>query len=318
MKSHSDALYKQLFAHPEIVRELLVGFLATEWAPSLQVSAFERINASYISDGGKTRHDDMVWRVQIGGDWVYLYLLLEFQSRPDAWMALRMQVYVGLLYQDLLSQHRLTRGRKLPPVLPIVLYHGRPPWYAATDLADLMLPAPEGLEQFQPRQQYLLVEQHENFPNCRESNLLNILFQFLQAKTDAAMRAALALFIQRVAAPDMQPARDSLMQWVQSTLQHEFIESKVTLEEVSTMLFDQKFKKYEDLLEHEAIERGRLRGMREALQLALSDILVSGGKESDSQLPAFMSEKIDAADVSQLRKWIRSVARGSDPHHIFR
>jgi hypothetical protein len=46
-------------------------------------------------------------------------------------MALRMQVYIGLLYQDLIAQHKLSKHGKLPPVLPIVFYHGRRPWRAA-------------------------------------------------------------------------------------------------------------------------------------------------------------------------------------------
>src|SRR3954465_8933831 len=103
MKTRSDTLYKQLFAHPEIVRDLLAGCLPAAWTGSLEVGAFERVNASYASDHGKTRHDDMVWRARIGGEWVYVYILLEFQTRSDRWMALRMQVYIGLLYQDLVA-----------------------------------------------------------------------------------------------------------------------------------------------------------------------------------------------------------------------
>ncbi len=104
MNTRSDTLYRQLFAHPEIVRDLLAGFLPADWARSLDVSAFERVNASYASDRNKQRHQDMVWRAKVGGEWVYVYILLEFQARSDRWMALRMQVYVGLLLQDLVER----------------------------------------------------------------------------------------------------------------------------------------------------------------------------------------------------------------------
>jgi hypothetical protein len=50
MKTTADSLYKQLFAHPEIVRDLLAGFLPVDWARALVVDAFERVNASYASD----------------------------------------------------------------------------------------------------------------------------------------------------------------------------------------------------------------------------------------------------------------------------
>lgn len=263
MKSRGDMLYKQLFGHPEMVRDLLAGFVSTEWARALDVGAFERVNASYASERGRERHEDIVWRARIGGDWVYVYLLLEFQSRPDPWMALRMQVYVGLLCQDLVVQHRLTRFGKLPPVLPIVLYHGRKPWRASTDLAELMLPPPEGLEPFQPSQRYLLIDHRRNIGADGRSNVLAMLFRLMRSHTDAEMREVLDAIVERMKMPDMLRARESLSHWIQSVLQNEFCDTNISLEEGPAMLFDQRFKKYEDLLEYEAIERGRVKGREE-------------------------------------------------------
>jgi predicted transposase YdaD len=95
MVSDDDTAYKQLFAHPPMVRELLLGFVAGEWVRQLDFSTLERINGSYISDSGDHRHGDMVWRVRLAGEWIYIYLLLEFQSRSDPWMALRMAQQKG-------------------------------------------------------------------------------------------------------------------------------------------------------------------------------------------------------------------------------
>jgi hypothetical protein len=52
-------------------------------------------------------------------------------------MALRVCVYVGLLYQHLLSEKRVGPDGRLPPVVPIVLYNGRPRWTAPLELAEL-------------------------------------------------------------------------------------------------------------------------------------------------------------------------------------
>ncbi|MBK9346767.1 MAG: Rpn family recombination-promoting nuclease/putative transposase [Burkholderiales bacterium] len=73
------------------------------------------------------RHDDMVWRLKVGQQWVWVYLLLEFQSKPDPWMALRIMVYLGLLSQHLVNEGELQNGL-LPPIVPIVLYNGTPQW----------------------------------------------------------------------------------------------------------------------------------------------------------------------------------------------
>jgi len=46
----------------------------------------------YITDDLRQRADDVVWRVRGDGEWIYLYLLIEFQSKIDAYMALRIMV----------------------------------------------------------------------------------------------------------------------------------------------------------------------------------------------------------------------------------
>jgi hypothetical protein len=56
----------------------------------------------------------------------------------DPFMAVRMLVYVGLLYQDLIRRQEVKPGHKLPPVLPIVLYNGGNTWAAPTALAALL------------------------------------------------------------------------------------------------------------------------------------------------------------------------------------
>jgi hypothetical protein len=54
MRADFDSGYKQLFAHPEMVRDLLQAFLPYTWAAQLDVAAFERINASYVGGAGAT------------------------------------------------------------------------------------------------------------------------------------------------------------------------------------------------------------------------------------------------------------------------
>lgn len=333
MNSRSDSLYRQLFAYPEIVRDLLAGFLPADWARSLDVSMLERVNASYASDRGKQRHQDMVWRARVGGEWVYVYILLEFQARSDRWMALRMQVYVGLLLQDLVAQHRLSRRGKLPPVLPIVLYHGHRPWRGSKDLAGLMLAPPAGLEHFQPRQRYLLIDQHRSLATADPANILGILFRLLGAKSNADLLSALGAFAERMKAPDIARARDSLARWVYTTLQDEFGEANMNFEEEPVMLFNRRFKTYEALLEYEAVNRGRTEGLEEGRREGLQQGMQQGRREGEhgalkgvlqtlldrqnAPLPGGVADKVEHADAAQLSAWIQALIDGSDPAQVF-
>ena len=106
MSREHDSSYKYLFSAPEMVRDLIMGFVPDEWLHSLDYATLERVDGSYITEDFKSRADDIVWRIKVGGEWVYLYLLIEFQSTVDKYMALRMMVYQGLLYQDLIKWER--------------------------------------------------------------------------------------------------------------------------------------------------------------------------------------------------------------------
>ncbi|MFT3800195.1 MAG: Rpn family recombination-promoting nuclease/putative transposase [Burkholderiaceae bacterium] len=157
-----DGSYKALFSFPEMVRDLLLGFVDADWVRQLDLDSLEPINSHYVSEGLATRSDDLVWRVKLRdtGDWLYLYLLIEFQSRDDPTMAVRVMVYLGLLYQSLIRHGMIAAGDPLPPVFPIVLYNGVVPWRSAQDVADMLVTAPEALQPYTPRLRYYLLDEH--------------------------------------------------------------------------------------------------------------------------------------------------------------
>ena len=106
----------------------------------------------------KRRETDMLWRIETtGGSWVYILILLEFQSTVDRRMALRIMDYTSTIWMCL-GKEDLGPGGEYPLVLPIVIYNGERRWTAARDVADLLPPVPEELLGYQPRQRYLLIE----------------------------------------------------------------------------------------------------------------------------------------------------------------
>ena len=137
-----DNSYKLLFSHPEMVRDLLVGFVGEPWVADLDFTTLEKVGGSYIADDLRDREDDTVWRVRFKERWLYVYIVLEFQVTVDDYMAVRLLTYIGLLYQDLIRQERLTPAGLLPPVLPIVLYNGKYRWNAARAIQELIEPPP--------------------------------------------------------------------------------------------------------------------------------------------------------------------------------
>lgn len=120
-----DRSYRLLFAQPRMVEDLVREFVPEAWVERLDFSTLERVNASFVSTKLKRRESDMVWKLRRrDGAPVYVYLLLEFQSSVDRFMAVRLMAYVALLYQDLMDRGELTPDGLLPLVLPLVVYNG--------------------------------------------------------------------------------------------------------------------------------------------------------------------------------------------------
>ena len=138
-----DPVHRRIFTHPRMIREILQRFATGPWAAQLDFSTLELVPAHYVSRFLSQRESDIVWRLRYGpaeDEWFYVYVLMELQSSVQRFMALRLWVYVALLYQHLLKQKQLTPARLLPPVLPIVLYNGEEPWTAPRSLAELIQP----------------------------------------------------------------------------------------------------------------------------------------------------------------------------------
>jgi len=143
---NTDHAYKLLFSEPEIIIDLLQGFVHEQWVEALDFSTLEKVSGSYISDDLRSRENDVIWRVKCYDHWLYIYLLIEFQSSVDRFMAVRLLTYIGLLYQDLIKSKQFVGKRQLPPVFPVVLYNGEPRWTAPTELKALIATAPAGLQ----------------------------------------------------------------------------------------------------------------------------------------------------------------------------
>ena len=70
MPHDADASYKLLFSAPEVVRDLVLGFIPDDWLHSLDYTTLEKIPGSYVTDDLRGRADDVVWRVKADGEWV--------------------------------------------------------------------------------------------------------------------------------------------------------------------------------------------------------------------------------------------------------
>ena len=192
-----DAVYKQLFSRPRMVRDLLDGFAARGWSADLDFDTLKPLPADYVSRDLQQRHGDCVWRIRFQGErWLYVVMLLEFQSTVDNAMAVRMLAYTALLYQRLIADGALRDHKALPPVLPVVLYSGRRAWTAPMDAAELVVTGRDLLAPYQPSQRYFLLDQARTADaELPAGNLVSALVGLGRERNTARLRDALRALI---------------------------------------------------------------------------------------------------------------------------
>lgn len=125
-----------MFSHPLMI-ELLVRRHVPEWGDRIDYSTLEQLPPELVSESLQRRYPDMMWRARTGDGESDLLILLEFQARPDRFMALRTTTYACLALEGLAERKALGRDGRLPEVVSLVLHHGDRPWNAPVRLAEL-------------------------------------------------------------------------------------------------------------------------------------------------------------------------------------
>ena len=135
-----DSGYKKLFSNRTIFRQLLETFVNQEWVHSLDFDTCEPLDKSFISEHYKETESDLIYKIRFHDREIYIYILIEFQSTVNPFMALRALNYITNFYMDFLVNN--SGVKKLPAVFPIVLYNGNAPWTASVNLSELIEQTP--------------------------------------------------------------------------------------------------------------------------------------------------------------------------------
>ncbi|KJS65039.1 MAG: hypothetical protein JM57_13280 [Comamonadaceae bacterium BICA1-1] len=318
--AHShDTGYKFLFSHAELVRELLEVFAPPGVSELLEYDTLQRENASFVTPAMKQREDDVVWSVKLSGQRIYLYLLLEFQSRIDRAMPVRMLQYVAALYDHLLRSKAIKLKDGLPPVLPIVLYNGDKRWLHSPEVFDLVQPHPAVLSAFQPRLKFWLLDEGQFSPEYLFGlqRVMAALFLVERASGDMeTVKQAIRHFGQTVAnSPRKALIDQALIEWLRHRSGH-------TLPQVPDLAQTDNLLEITNMLEtniKRLIKRAAAEAAAEAAAQAMAEGRLEGKLEGKLEGEAALLERLiarrfgpitpstrlrlDSATAAQLEAW---------------
>jgi len=215
----SDHPYKRLFSHPNMMVDLIQGYLDPELVEVCDISSLKRCNGSYVTDDFREREDDLIWKLRWGDREMMLYLLIEFQSRPDPMMHTRMMSYMALLWQDVVKTGAAS-PHSLPGIIPLVLYNGEVPWNVPHNVKEVItMPPPAG--HLVPSVPYLVLDELrlEVLPLLDSKNLAACLFALEQfAGDERIMLVGKDINEWMIKEPDLKPLYDEFSLYFEKSL----------------------------------------------------------------------------------------------------
>ncbi|TGO02393.1 hypothetical protein PN36_25765 [Candidatus Thiomargarita nelsonii] len=283
--SEHDKSYRRLFSHARMIEDLLRGFVKEKWVEDLDFSTLEKVNASYVTEDFRSRADDVIWKVRRhNGESLFIYLLLEFQSTVDPFMAVRMMVYLGLLYQDLIDSKQLTADRKLPPVLPVVLYNGKKSrWYGAQEINELIADGPQELEKYRPHLSYLLLDEgsyKDSQLTPLVKNMVAAIFRLENSRTETDFLQVIEALSEWLKDPAQERIKVEIERWLNhlvlpKRLPGVKLTELISLQEMRTMLSESV---------DDWAAQWKAQGLQQGLEQGLAQGLNKGRVEGQAQL----------------------------------
>jgi len=313
----SDASYRRLFTHHQLLRDLLACVINDDWLQNLDWAGLEPVETQHVGERLEERLGDGAWRIpyRSGHGNLYVLLLLENQSQPDQYMALRLASYASLLYQTLLRRKMI--ALPLPPILPVVLYSGKRRWQAHRDLSALIDANIPGLSGYQLQMRYLLINEAELLQagGLPERNLAALLFRLEHSHSIEQLPELLHTLMQALKGPDFEELDRSFTAYVKylvlSRAQPQEPAPAVTNLQEIAMLISEKpgmwARQWKREGRREGREKGRMEGREEGRaegrQEEAAMVLKAQLQRKFGTIPDWAAARIAQADTDTLRQW---------------
>ena len=157
-------LFRSVFGDTAEASALLRAHLPQAIGRQLLWSTLALQPVGFIDSRLRDSESDLLYLIRRKTDAapVWLYVLLEHQSTPDAWLRLRLLKYSIRIWERDRRRHR--NEKQLRPILPLVLYQGRRRWGHGREFSELF---PQQVRHWPwvPHYAHLLIDQTKARPD---------------------------------------------------------------------------------------------------------------------------------------------------------
>ena len=142
-----DKFFKESFGRKEVVMSFIREYLPEKLHSRFDFNSLEIIKDTCIDKELAEHFSDILYRIKLSGKQSFIYCLFEHKSYIDSWVGFQLLRNMVKIWEGYLKQHK--RAKKLPVIIPVVIYHGREKWNIR-ELITSLFDEIEGTEHYIP------------------------------------------------------------------------------------------------------------------------------------------------------------------------
>jgi len=306
-----DTLFRALLSDRERVRDFLRDHLPDGISGLLSDTLPETVEGSFVDEALAGSQSDLLLRVGLaaGGD-AFVYVLVEHKSTPDPGLPLQLASYMVRIWKRYAGTSA-PRLRALPPIVPVVVFHGAADWTAPGSLKEMI--AADGPDlAFLPGSGYVLRNLRTMDIGALSANAA------LRAGFIALRREALG-FLAEIA--ESLPAGGDLRRQV---LEYVLRVYNLDLEDLSARLRDGGHDDMEALvgtiaetLLEQGEARGLARGLAEGKAEGKAEALLRLARGRFGDVPEARADQVLSADAETLDRWLDALMGAGSLDEVF-
>jgi predicted transposase/invertase (TIGR01784 family) len=139
-----DKFFKETFSHKDTVESFIKEYLPESISKQVDFKTLEILKDSFIDKELSEHFSDILYQAEITGKSSYLYLLFEHKSFEDPFVFFQLLRNMVKIWEQYFKQN--PSAKKLPIVIPIIIYHGQKAWSIANSITPLFDPSEELLK----------------------------------------------------------------------------------------------------------------------------------------------------------------------------
>jgi hypothetical protein len=226
LKLTHDGYFRETFQTQRIAKAALKKVLPKTTIPHLDLDGLTIVERQRADVAFKELSADVIYKVPVREtkEYVNFFVVMEHKSFQDYLTIIQLWGYVyRICYQEFVAAKK--RGEnmttyRLPPIVAIIVFHGKSAFKGATELAEMFLPLP-GLEPHLPRLQAVLfdlstIDDDDPILNDPEVPELRVVLMVLKTvfRKDVVMKVSDVLRALKPYSDDPATRRIILATWV--------------------------------------------------------------------------------------------------------